>query len=180
MWWTYVLGESKLEAPKDSFASDFSSWVSHLPSSLKPRTMVGYGLNAEELARNSHLTKNVVRDLNAFPRLSEVGNETVDVVLCNVSVDYLVKPTAIFCEMRRVLKDRGTAHMAFSNRYFPTKVIKKWIEMDDGERRKWVGGYFWASGGWTDVEEVILREGSPGIMGMGAHDPLYVVRATKA
>ncbi len=45
--------------------------------------------------------------------------------------------------------------------------------MDDEERRKWVGGYFWASGGWEDVEEVILKAGHQD------EDPLFVVRARR-
>lgn len=120
-----------------------------------------------------------MKDLNVSPSLKEVDDESADVVICNVSVDYLVKPIDVFGEMRRVLKSGGTAHMAFSNRCFPTKVIGKWMGLSDEERRKWVGGYFWASGGWKDVEEVILKEGTPGFMGMGGQDPLYVVRATK-
>ena len=137
-------------------------------------------MNAQELERNSHLTKRFVKDLNVSPSFAEVQDSTVDVIICNVSVDYLVKPKEVFSEMRRVLKVGGTAHMAFSNRCFPTKVIGKWIGMNDNERRQWVGGYFWASGGWQDVEEVILKEGKPGFMGIGGEDPLYVVRGTKA
>ena len=141
--------------------------------------MVGYGMNASELERNSHLTNYFVKDLNVDPSLKEVDDESVDVVICNVSVDYLVKPLDVFWEMRRVLKVGGTAHMAFSNRYFPTKVIRKWMGGSDEDRRKWVGGYYWVSGGWKDVEEVILKEGSSGFIGMGGEDPLYVVRGTK-
>ena len=69
--------------------------------------------------------------------------------------------------------------MAFSNRCFPTKVIGKWMGMSDEERRRWVGGYFWASGGWEDVKEVILKEQRGGFLS-GYEDPLYVVRGRKA
>ena len=51
--------------------------------------------------------------------------------------------------------------------------------MSDEERRRWLGGYFWASRGWTDVEEVIVKEGQGGFLG-GYEDPLSVVRARKA
>ena len=85
--------------------------------------MVGYGMNAPELEKNPHLTKYFVKDLNVTPSLNEVEDESVDVVICNVSVDYLVKPVNVFSELRRVLKAGGTAHMAFSNRCFPTKAI---------------------------------------------------------
>ena len=137
-------------------------------------------MNAPELEKNPHLTKYFVKDLNVTPSLNEVEDESVDVVICNVSVDYLVKPVNVFSELRRLLKAGGTAHMAFSNRCFPTKAIGKWMGMNDEYRRKWVGGYFWASSGWKEVEEVILKEGNPSFMGMGGEDPLYVVRGRKA
>ena len=62
-------------------------------------------MNAAELERNSHLTKQVVKNLNVSPTLSELAYEGIDVVICNVSVDYLVKPIEVFREMRRVLKN---------------------------------------------------------------------------
>jgi len=164
--------------PQHTVLDFCSSWVSHLPDDLKPKTMIGYGMNSAELAKNPILTKTVVRDLNVTPKMTEVEDATVDVVICSVSVDYLVQPVEVLGEVRRVLKAGGTAHMAFSNRCFPTKVIGKWMGMSDEQRRRWVGGYFWACGGWKDVEEVIVKERGAGIFGGG--DPMYVVRATKA
>lgn len=143
-----------------------SSWVSHLPFTLKPQTVVGYGMNAQELERNPHLTKHFVKDLNAAPSLKEVDDDSIDVVICNVSGDYLVKLIDVFREIRRVLKVGGTAHMVFSNRCFPTKVARQWLEMNDKERMKWVGGYFWASGGWKDVEKLVLKQSTARFMGL--------------
>jgi SAM-dependent methyltransferase len=169
---------STIISPSHSVLDLCSSWVSHLPDSLKPTKMIGIGMNAPELEKNAHLTKYFVKDLNEKPEFKEVEDESVDVVICNVSVDYLTKPVKVFEEMRRVLKTGGTAQMAFSNRCFPTKVIGPWARMSDEERRKWVGGYFWASGGWENVEEVILKEGKSSFF--GGEDPLFVVRGTKA
>lgn len=138
-------------------------------------------MNKQELARNGHLTRFFVKDLNTTPNLEEVSDisdSSTDIVICSVSVDYLTQPVSVFKELHRVLKNGGQAHMAFSNRCFPTKVIGKWMQMSDEERRHWVGGYFWASGEWEDVEEVILKGGKGGLW---AHeDPLFVVRARKA
>jgi SAM-dependent methyltransferase len=164
-----------------------SSWTSHLPEGLKGRlaSCVGYGLNGKEMEANGHLTGFWVRDLNAKgsqgevmqggqePLLKEVADGTVDVVICNVSVDYLVEPLIVLEEVKRCLKIGGTAHMAFSNRCFPTKVVGRWLRMRDEERRRWVGCYFWAVGGFQDVEEVILKDGRDW------SDPLFVVRARK-
>lgn len=164
--------------PNHSVLDICSSWVSHLPDTLTPQSMIGIGMNKQELARNGHLTKFFVNDLNTNPSLKEIPSDSVDVVICNVSVDYLTQPISVFKEMNRVLKNEGSAHMAFSNRCFPTKVIGKWMGMSDEERRRWVGGYFWASGGWRDVEEVVLKDGKVGFW--GEEDPLFVVRAKKA
>jgi SAM-dependent methyltransferase len=164
-----------------------SSWTSHLPEGLKGRlaSCVGYGLNGKEMEANGHLTGFWVRDLNArvsqnglgeeIPEklLKEAADGTVDVVVCNVSVDYLIEPLKVLEEVKRCLKVGGTAHMAFSNRCFPTKVIGRWLKMRDEERRRWVGSYFWAVGGFEDVEEVILKDGRDW------NDPLFVVRARK-
>jgi SAM-dependent methyltransferase len=165
--------------PNHSVLDICSSWVSHLPAALKPQSMIGYGMNKPELSRNAHLTDFFVKDLNVDPSLKEVPDESADVVICNVSVDYLTQPVKVFEEMQRVLRTGGTAHMAFSTRCFPTKVIGKWMGMSDEERRRWAGGYFWASGGWEDVEEVILKEQRGGFSS-GCEDPLYVVRGRKA
>lgn len=156
-----------------------SSWVSHLPAQLKPRVMIGIGLNSLELSHNPHLTKSCVQDLNLNPKFEDLEDESIDVVICNLSVDYLVQPIKIFEEMRRVLKEGGTAHMAFSNRCFPTKVIGAWMGMSDAEKTIWVGSYFWASGGWEGVEEVILNDGKR-FLGVATEDPLFVVRGRKA
>jgi SAM-dependent methyltransferase len=170
---------SDIIKPNHNVLDVCSSWVSHLPTSLKPSVMIGIGMNAKELEKNSHLTKFFVKDLNVNPELKYVESDSMDTVMCNVSVDYLVKPIKVFEEMRRVLKPGGTAHIAFSNRCFPTKVIGPWMGMSDEERRKWIGAYFWASGGWEDVEEVILKEGKGGFRG-GYEDPPYVVRGRKS
>lgn len=165
--------------PNHSVLDVCSSWVSHMPDTIKPQSMVGIGMNKQELERNGHLTKFFVKDLNTNPSLQDVPNASIDVAICNVSVDYLTQPISIFKEMHRVLREDGTAHMAFSNRCFPTKVIGKWMGMSDEERRRWVGGYFHASGGWKDVEEVILKDAKGGFWG-SYEDPLFVVRARKA
>lgn len=141
-------------------------------------------MNELEMSRNRWLTSWIVRDLNAVPSrkdkhegeetlLKELPDQSIDVAICNVSVDYLIHPIRVMEEVKRALRDGGTAHMAFSNRCFPTKVIGRWLRMGDDERRRWIGGYFWKVEGFEDVEEVILKDGRDG------WDPLYVVRARK-
>lgn len=46
-----------------------SSWISHFPKNYRAGRVVGLGMNAEELKRNTQLTESVVQDLNKDPRL---------------------------------------------------------------------------------------------------------------
>jgi SAM-dependent methyltransferase len=161
--------------PESCIVDICSSWTSHLPDFVpgKLPSAVGYGLNAAELKANKHLRRWYVRDLNTDPNMHEVEDGIADAVICNVSIDYLTQPVKIVDEMRRMLKSGGMAHLSFSDRCFPDKVISRWLRMGDEERRLWVGGYFWASGGWEHIEEVILTESG------GYQDPLFVIRARK-
>src|SRR5438270_65351 len=46
-----------------------SSWRSHLPAEFRAGEVVGLGMNADEMADNPRLSRFVVHDLNAQPRL---------------------------------------------------------------------------------------------------------------
>ena len=46
-----------------------SSWVSHLPPEIGYAEVIGFGLNAAELAANPRLGRRSVRDLNRKPSL---------------------------------------------------------------------------------------------------------------
>lgn len=74
-----------------------SSWISHLPNSLKLASLVGIGMNEKELKANKKLSKFYVQDLNKKADLSKFGDETFDSVLCAVSVDYLIKVSILIC-----------------------------------------------------------------------------------
>lgn len=72
-----------------------SSWVSHLPEQVAYRKVVGHGLNAQELARNSRLDYFFVKDLNKEIQLASESC-SFDAVLCTVSVQYLQHPEKVF------------------------------------------------------------------------------------
>jgi hypothetical protein len=70
-----------------------SSWTSHIDltkTSSKPKRISGLGMNSKELERNPVLDDWVVRDLNDNPTLPHDDN-SFDVVLCQLSIDYLIK-----------------------------------------------------------------------------------------
>ena len=133
-----------------------SSWISHLPKTLDFSQVIGIGMNEQELQKNSRLTKYYVHDLNKNPELKMIPDESIDTVLCAVSVDYLIRvsytyykgkkskwlvfifkystyvatlslqPFEVFSEVHRILKPGGSFIVSFSNRMFGTKVIKAW------------------------------------------------------
>ncbi len=84
-------------------------------------------MNEAEMAANAQLTDHVVHNLNENPALP-YPDESFDVALCTVSVQYLLHPVEVFAEVRRVLRPGGVFVVSFSNRCFPTKATRLWLE----------------------------------------------------
>ncbi len=127
--------------PQPAILDLMASLDSHLPESLTPGKVVGLGLNAVELERNPALDERVVQDLNRDPCLP-FEDETFDVVLNTVSVEYLTKPVEVFAEVARVLKPGGLHLVILSNRMFSTKAVKIWCDSTEKERVWLVEDYF--------------------------------------
>jgi len=149
-----------------------SSWLSHFET--RPDHLTVLGMNQRELLANQQATSAVVHDLNADPTLPFDDGE-FDAVTCCVSVDYLVRPIEVFREVRRVLKPGGWFVNTFSNRCFPTKVIRGWMMVREEQRGMLVGLYYRHSAqpgaGWSEpVIELRTPPGTPG-------DPLWAVYA---
>jgi SAM-dependent methyltransferase len=146
-----------------------SSWVSHF--NRKPRRLTVLGMNDDELAANPQAQARVVHDLNADPVLP-FPDDSFDVAVCCVSVDYLVRPLEVFADVARVVRPGGTYVCTFSNRCFPTKAIRGWLYASDAEHGEIVAEYFRRSGKFD--EPVIQRRTPDGHFG----DPLWAVWAT--
>ena len=141
-----TLIDTLVKKNKPAILDLMASWDSHLPQDLNPSKVVGLGLNKNELAGNEALTEAIVHDLNENPVLPFSDN-TFDVVINTVSVDYLTKPIEIFKEVSRVLKPGGLFLVIFSNRMFPEKAVKIWCRSNDEARTLLVENYFkWAGG----------------------------------
>ncbi len=126
--------------PPDATILDLmSSWKSHLPRDVRPRRTVGLGLNEVELAANDQLNEYVVRDINQDPALP-FPDDTFDIAIITVSIQYVTNPVILFREVRRVLKVGAPLVVIFSNRLFPTKAIRIWYEHDDPGRAALVRG----------------------------------------
>ena len=147
-----------------------SSWVSHFESA--PRRLVGLGMNATELAANPVMAEHVVQDLNADPVLP-FPDAGFDAATCCVSVDYLADPVPVFREVARVLRPGGTFVVTFSNRCFPTKAVRGWLDTDDEQHVQVVDAYFALSGAFGPTNRQLRTPPGPG-------DPLYAVWASTA
>lgn len=146
------------------------SWVSHFRT--PPRHLRVLGMNRVELDANVLAAERMVHDLNADPRLP-LPDLSVDDVVCCVSVDYLVHPVEVFRDVARVLRPGGRFVCTFSNRVFPTKAIRGWLNADDAQRCAIVAAYFRQSLAFD--EPTVERRTPPGHGG----DPLYAVWASR-
>lgn len=163
--------------PADATILDLmSSWRSHLPlEQILPRLVVGLGMNREEMADNFQLDEFIVHDLNAEPRLPFTDG-SFEVVVCAVSVQYLVQPLAVFQEVWRVLAPGGLFVVSFSNRCFPTKTTAVWLNTDDAQHVQLVASYFNLTGPWQNLNARIksFETGAP-----AEEEPLFIVWANK-
>jgi ubiquinone/menaquinone biosynthesis C-methylase UbiE len=114
-----------------------------------------------------------VQNLNESPALPYDDDE-FDAAICCVSVQYLQRPFDVFEQVRRVLRPGAPFILTFSNRCFPTKAVRLWLETDDAGHMQVVASYFDVSGGWRDVT---TQDRSPGRSRFGLSDPLYAVWA---
>ncbi|KAL3802707.1 hypothetical protein ACHAWO_007321 [Cyclotella atomus] len=149
-----------------------SSWVSHYPKDFKGGNVVGLGMNEYELSQNPQLTSFNVKDLNDDPTFP-YEDASFDKVTCVVSVDYLNKPQAIFQQIARVLRPGGECIISMSNRCFPTKAFRIWLQTNDLEHIFIVGSFFHYTG---KFEGATCEDISPN---PGRSDPMFIVKAAK-
>ena len=144
-----------------------SSWVSHLPSEATYGSVVGLGMNDEELAANPRLTERIVQDLNQNPILP-FANAMFDGAAICVSIQYLTRPVEALKEVVRVLRPGAPLVITFSNRCFPTKAVMAWQMLDDKGHVSLVEQYMQQTG----FVDIISLDRSPERWGS---DPLYAV-----
>lgn len=144
-----------------------SSWISHLPRNIAYGEVIGHGLNEQELAANSQLTRSFLQNLNADPSLP-LATDSVDAAAICVSVQYLQNPIAVLRDLARILKPGAPVAISFSNRCFPTKAVVIWQELDDEAHAKLVALYL-ERAGFAPIETRALVPPSRGF------DPLWAV-----
>ena len=170
-----AVGEYFSEAlPHDGLILDLmSSWRTHLPDDFVKDQLVGLGLNAVELAENPQLDHRIVQDINTLPELP-FRDSCIHAVVVTVSIQYMIHPVELFREINRVLEDRGSFHIIYSNRMFGTKAVSIWKGLDDFQRGQLLTSYFAVSTGWEQPKmlDITPKLGTPS-------DPVYVVSARK-
>lgn len=149
-----------------------SSYASHLPADVPFGAVIGLGLNAVELARNTQLSAAIVHDLNRLPAVP-FADQAFDACLISVSVQYLTQPVEVFAHISRVLRPGAPFIVSFSNRMFPTKAVAVWRALSDEDHAQLIAHYFNQSGGF---EAPRFADLSPR---PGMSDPLFVVVANR-
>jgi len=172
-----ALGEflRPLVPPQADVLDLMSAYLTHLPPDVRARCkrVAGLGMNDAEMAANSQLTEHLVHSLNDNPALP-YPDQSFDIALCTVSVQYLLRPREVFAQVRRVLRPQAPFVVSFSNRCFPTKATAAWLGMSDTQHAALVAYYFRESEGWQEPQAVDISPAP------GQSDPLFVVWARAA
>jgi methyltransferase family protein len=142
-----------------------SSWVSHLPEDVVYASVVGHGMNEEELAANPRLARWFVQDLNMEPALPLADNAFDGACLC-VSVQYLQRPVEVFRDVARLLRPGAPFVVSFSNRCFPTKAVAIWQGLSPPDQQRLIGAYMRRAGFINVAEHAAIPPDG---------DPLWVV-----
>lgn len=166
--------------PADAVVLDLmSSWVSHLPEEITYRSVIGHGLNAEELQRNPRLERRWVQNLNT-DQVLPLDDASVDATLIVAGWQYLQQPEAIAAELLRITRPGGQVIVSFSNRMFFTKAPQIWADGSDRDHLEYVGTVL-LSQGWSKPEVIAEETRHAGLAGYfgGKGDPFFSVISTK-
>lgn len=189
---TNFIASSDVLKENDSVLDMCSSWTSHISPSTKAKykleRVAGLGMNEEELKSNSILNNDyTVVDLNTKPDVKlPYDDESFNVVLCQLSIDYLIHPLNVMREVGRILKPGGRVVILFSNRLFLQKAVGLWTGKDDVDHVYTVASYlnYCQEGLFTNIvaRDLSVREKkkSRGGERIVVGDPLYAVLGEKA
>jgi len=166
--------------PADAVVLDLmSSWVSHLPEEVSYSSVIGHGLNAQELDANPRLTRRWVQNLNQDQRLP-LEDTSVDATLIVAGWQYLQYPEAVAADLWRITRPGGQLIVAFSNRMFFTKAPLIWADSGDRDHLAY-GAKVLMAQGWPKPELIAETTQASGLAGLfGAKgDPFFAVIASK-
>eukprot|EP01038_Epipyxis_sp_PR26KG_P006409 gene6409-8822_t len=160
-----------------------SSWVSHISDKVKTNHFLGVGMNTLELDKNNRLNARIVQDLNKDYKLN-IKDNSFDVALIQLSIDYLIHPIEVLKEISRILKPGGILIVSFSNRIFFNKAVALWTGKSDIDHFETIGEYLYFSGGYNEPYQGYdchtYCHQLNGVKSMSENgDPIYAVVASK-
>mmetsp|Transcript_30077 Transcript_30077/g.45587 ORF Transcript_30077/g.45587 Transcript_30077/m.45587 type:complete len:301 (-) Transcript_30077:750-1652(-) len=175
---TDFISSDKILKRGDSVLDLCSSWTSHIDDAKgrELKRLSGLGMNSFELVSNKVLTDWTVKDLNENPKLP-YDDSSFNVVLCQLSIDYLTRPLDVMKEVGRVLVPGGRVYVFFSNRLFLQKAVALWTGADDIDHAYTVACYLHFSD--VGFQNIAAQDLSTRRKGKIVGDPLYAVSATK-
>ena len=114
-----------------------SSWVSHLPSNMRYKKIIGHGMNEAELISNERLDRYWVQNLNIKQNMP-IEDSYIDVGLIVAGWQYLQYPEKVSLELSRIIKSNSLLIISFTNRAFWTKAPNIWTYSSEEKRVDYV------------------------------------------
>ena len=128
-----------------------SSWVSHLPTNIRYKKVIGHGMNQAELSSNERLDSFFVQNLNKKQNMP-IEDSSIDVGLIVAGWQYLQYPEKVSLELSRIIKSESLLIISFTNRAFWTKAPNIWTYSSEEKRIEYVTSVLTANG-WR-IEKV--------------------------
>ena len=168
---------SKIINPDSIVLDLMSSWVSHYPTDLRLKEVIGHGLNKEELNSNKQLNRFWVQNLNNS-QIIPLQDNSIDFCTIVAGWQYLQEPEALSCEIKRVIKPHGSLVVSFSDRAFWTKSPRIWIESSNNSRLMYISSVL-VSQGWVINKTISEKTYGKGFMNLFPRegDPFFSVIA---
>ncbi len=128
-----------------------SSWVSHLPTNIRYKKVIGHGMNEAELVANKRLDRYWVQNFNKTQNLP-IEDSSIDVGLIVAGWQYLQYPEKVSLELSRVIKSDSLLIISFTNRAFWTKAPNIWTYSSEEKRIEYVNSVI-STNGWR-IEKI--------------------------
>ena len=132
-----------------------SSWVSHLPTDVKYKKVIGHGMNQAELNTNKRLDSFWIQNLNQNQNMP-VEDSSIDAGLIVAGWQYLQYPEKIALELSRIIKTDSLLIISFTNRAFWTKAPNIWTYSSEDRRIEYVCSILMANG-WR-IEKIFKEK----------------------
>ena len=175
----YLTGVYENEIKEFSTVLDLmSSWDSYLPEGKKYKSVIGHGLNKQELEKNKIFDSYWIQNFNINQKIP-LDSESIDYCLIVAAWQYLQYPENLTKEIVRILRNQGKIIIAFSNRAFWHKAPNIWTSSTEEERVKYVRKVLITNG--FNEPRIIKKFNQPvhNIFNFLNKDPFYCLIATR-